>query len=171
MGNKDTDSTKDLGTLLQSVFQQKNWKDRIGQHQVFLFWNTIVGSEISIRAQPDIIRDNILWVGVIDSVWMQQLQFEKHTLLQQINNELQKKITHHNKTVTTVRLINDIKFKLAPNLNVTEHSVLPKKLEGQSKPIDNSRYEAFERSLNSIENERIKESLRKLWITHEQRKT
>mgnify|MGYP005852872191 CR=1 FL=1 len=172
MSEPNNESSKDLGSLLQSVFQQKNWQDRIELHQLFVFWDKLVGEELANRAQPRLIRDNILWIGVVDSVWMQQLQFEKQTLLEQINAELHRhsQKINRNKNTKTGPQIKDIKFKLEPDLVKTvPHSSKPK-FENNSLPIDSARYKAFEATINSIKKEGIKDSLKKIWLLHERKK-
>ena len=163
-------SAKGLGILLQDVFRQKNWHDRLGQHQVFLFWDKLVG-ELSARAQPDIIRGNVLWISVSDSVWMQQLQYEKQTLLEQINNELilQHKRVKGKKTKDAPQ-IEDIKFKLAPNLSHTPRNTPKQKTKQCTVPIDADRLEEFESTTSCIDNEDIKKSIKNLWLALERRK-
>lgn len=161
-------STKDLSTLLHSIFQQKQWGDRLGIHQVFLFWDETFG-ELANRAQPDVIRGDTLWVNVSDSVWMQQLQFEKQALLEQINTKLNQLNKCSDKSSGAVPQIKEIKFKLDLNLNVTPHPAHDLAAKRRKSPIDKAQLKNFESSINSISDEKIKKSLVNLWIAQQSR--
>src|SRR5512135_1247214 len=72
-------------------------------------WNEIVGEPVAEHSKPRSVRNRILFVDVSHSTWMQQLQFLKPTLLDQLNGFLGEP------------LIRDIRFKLGkvtPNLPV-----------------------------------------------------
>ena len=57
---------------------------------------------VASKALPEgVQRNGILVVGVASSVWMQELQFSKHLIVENINRECKKK------------LIKDIHFRLA----------------------------------------------------------
>lgn len=77
-----------IGNLLGTLSLDKRWRERLGLHAVFLFWNEVVGEEIACRAQPTIIRGTVLWVEVGDPVWLQQLHLQRGTLLGEINRRL-----------------------------------------------------------------------------------
>jgi len=165
---KNDDSTKNLGTLLQNIFHQKQWDNRIGMHQVFLFWDEIFG-DLAERAQPDVIRGDTLWVQVTDSVWMQQLQFEKQALLDQINRKLSQLHKRSEKNLDAVPQIKAIKFKLATSFNKVSHPVPELTPRSQTVPVDAAQLQKFEATVNSISDERIKKSLIHLWIAQQSR--
>ena len=51
-------------------------------------WNRAVGSRISSKAQPDRLRDGVLYVRVATSVWMHELQFMKQDIIAKLNGIL-----------------------------------------------------------------------------------
>ena len=51
-------------------------------------WNRAVGFQISSKAQPDRIKDGILYVRVATSVWMHELQFMKQDIIAKLNGIL-----------------------------------------------------------------------------------
>lgn len=51
-------------------------------------WNRAVGPQISAKAQPDRIRDDVLYVRVATSVWMHELQFMKQDIISKLNDIL-----------------------------------------------------------------------------------
>lgn len=77
-----------IGKLLGTLSLDKKWRERLGLHAVFLFWDEVVGEEIACRAQPTVIRGTVLWVEVGDPVWLQQLHLERGMLLGEINQRL-----------------------------------------------------------------------------------
>ncbi len=48
-------------------------------------WNRAVGFQISSKAQPDRLKDGILYVRVATSVWMHELQFMKQDIITKLN--------------------------------------------------------------------------------------
>ena len=139
--------------LLQKVIASKKWRSRLELHEVFDFWNEIVGQDISERAQPSRIRGTVLWVDVTDSIWMQQLHLQKMLLLDLINQKLEGSA------------ISDLRFQLNVTLK-KESQKIPQAL--QPRPIDMKKQEAFEKNLAPVTNKDVKESLRKLWQKSQQ---
>jgi manganese/zinc/iron transport system substrate-binding protein len=86
-----------------------------------------VGPDISGRAQPACIRGSVLWVDVLDSIWMQQLHLQKLLLLDLINRRLDN------------GSISDIRFKLNSELGSTKPAALLKK---PARPIDPEKLQA-----------------------------
>jgi len=74
--------------LLESIFAERKWRRQIALHQVFLFWDQVVGDEIAARTMPWVIRKAVLWVKVADHVWMHHLHLQKPLLLDKLNARL-----------------------------------------------------------------------------------
>ena len=51
-------------------------------------WNRAVGPQIGAKAQPDRLKDDILYVRVSTSVWMHELQFMKQDIISKLNGIL-----------------------------------------------------------------------------------
>ena len=51
-------------------------------------WNRAVGPQIGAKAQPDRLRDDVLYVRVSTSVWMHELQFMKQDIIARLNEVL-----------------------------------------------------------------------------------
>lgn len=143
-----------VSSLLADIFQKRNWRSRIKMHAVFDFWNEAVGAEIAEKTRPQLIRGKVLWVNVSDSVWMQQLHFQKMMLLEQINERLGKE------------KIEDIKFHLDTHLN--EFSEEKKRQTTNSVwPLDPERVNEFEKMIEAVDDEGLKKSLKRLWTKFE----
>ena len=160
-----SNSPTDLGSLLVSALQQKNWQRRLRLHQVFLFWDEVVGGAISSHAQPHVIKGSVLWLSVSDSIWMQQLQFERHHLLELLNCRL----GEGERTAASARVeveaplrLTDLKFQLDPSLGRCRPT---RPTKAASHEVDHTRFAQFSESLNSIPDPELRESMKRLWLT------
>lgn len=169
-----TNSPTDLGSLLASVLTQKDWQRRLRLHQVFLFWDEVVGAEIARHAQPQVIKGDVLWLAASDSIWMQQLQFERHHILELLNARLSTE--GETSTVTprpeagagTAPRLADLKFTLDSSFN-RRHPAKQKKSVTQE--IDHDQFAQFSASLNSIDDPETRESMKRLWLVMHRRPT
>lgn len=143
-----------LNKLLNKIFRQKNWDQRLGLHELFRFWDDTVGKEIATQAQPSHIRGNVLWVAVTEPVWMQQLHLQKILLLEKINDRLGKD------------KLSDIRFKLDTALKPAQPpawlTAIPAGRPVMKKP-DPEKMREFEDLTSSLKSDEIKTSLRHLW--------
>jgi len=148
--SNDGNRPVEISRLLASVFQNKKWHSKLELHRVFAFWDATVGRSIAAVAQPSLIRGHILWVKVADSVWMQQLHLQKMLLLEKINQQL-----HEEK-------ISDIRFQLNSSL-----APPPEPEPKKAKPVflDKKQEQEFDKLISSLDNDDLKNSLKSLWIT------
>lgn len=159
-----------LGSLLAELITHKAWQARIHLHQVFTFWDEVVGVDISRHAQPDVIRGSVLWVGVSDSIWMQQLQYERQYLLEMINSRLA-----GNSGGQAVRsgkgrqegglCLTELRLTLNPSLakrrskdNLTMPGQQPTPTVDQAKLVE------FTGLLTSIEDPDLKQAMIRVWL-------
>src|SRR4030042_4169352 len=113
-------------------------------------WNEIVGESVASHSQPRSIRNQILFIDVAHPTWMQQLQFLKPTLLDQVNAFL------------GGPLIQDIRFKLG---KVSAPSpVLPKTFLMEDEPLDQGTLDRIESLLQKISDQEVKMRLRAILI-------
>ena len=113
-------------------------------------WKEIVGESVAAQSQPRSIRNRILFIDVIHPTWMQQLQFLKPTLLDQVNAFLGEP------------LIQDIRFKLgkvSPPLPAP-----PKTLLAEDESLDQGTLNRIENLLREIDDEEVQKSLREVLI-------
>jgi hypothetical protein len=154
----------ELGSLLSSILTQKHWQQRLQIHQVFVFWDELVGPEIARQAQPQVIRGDVLWVAVSSSIWMQQLQYERYHLLELINARLgvaDHKAGRGDREATSLAL-SDLKFQLDPGLGRIAASEAETPVAGTT--VDHEQFAEFSASLNSIPDQEIRESMKRLWL-------
>ena len=113
-------------------------------------WSQIVGESVAEHSQPRSIRNQILFVDVAHPTWMQQLQFLKPTLLNQIN------------TFLGEPLIQDIRFKLG---KVSSPVPAPSKtLPTEDENLDQGTLNRIENLLQEIDDEEVQGSLREVLI-------
>jgi predicted nucleic acid-binding Zn ribbon protein len=148
----------DIGTLLSDLFESRKWKQNLIRHQIFEFWNEAVGKDISAHAQPKVIRGDVLWVDVTDSVWMQQLHLMKEQLLGVLN----KKLGDDG--------VVDIRFNLTARLKPV---LPPKKVNvvkpSTTRPPDPVALARFEKMLSAIADENTRASMKRIWLAQEGR--
>lgn len=146
---------ENISDLLGGLFRQRNWQERFGLHALFSFWDEVVGDDIALRAQPDLIRGTVLWVRVSDSIWMQQLHLSKNLMMEKVNARLgESKIT-------------DIRFRIDPTLGKPKPEPVP---EPEPEPIDQERLKKAEAMFASLPDKELQQTLRRLWIKTETRR-
>jgi hypothetical protein len=139
-----------MSSLLSDLIQKKGWKKQINRNKVFLIWEQIVGPEIAHHAQPQVIRGKVLWVNVSDSVWIQQLQFQKIMLLEQLNHNIH----------TTIE---DIRFSIDSSLDrpLPEHE--PPALIVDYQP-DPEKKAQMEKLFSSVDDKEVRQAMKRLWL-------
>ena len=141
-----------ISSLLGDMIKRRKWQDRFELHEVFNFWNQAVGKEISKHATPAKFRGKVLWVDVSDSIWMQQLQFLKTTLIEKVNKQFD-----------SVE-VEDIRFQLKlPDQDSHEEHRLPLRQAGSIASDDDAR--KFHRSLEEIDDPELQDAMIRCWRT------
>lgn len=126
------------------------------RNRVFLLWDRIVGKDIAVHAQPHVVRGRTLWLNVSDSVWMQQLQFQKMTILERI------------KQVLSGSSINDIRFQLDTSLGQSRPRPEQQSPEPRSTPPDPQKKEKFDEMISTLKDEEMRQAMKRLWLKIEQ---
>ena len=70
-------------TLRQVGLERVMLLARLGQH-----WREIAGTQVAAIAQPETVRGRVLFVTVVDAIWLQQLTFYQAQLLRNIRRVL-----------------------------------------------------------------------------------
>ena len=77
-----------VGDVLSDVLQRVDPDQQLQTYRLWTFWNDEVGDAIACRAQPSGFRNGILFVTVATHSWMQELQFLKAKIRDQLNARL-----------------------------------------------------------------------------------
>lgn len=98
---KHKKSLSDFNDVLQTLLKraESSYPDRA--HKVWDVWQSAVGEKLSERCFPLSLRKGKLFIGVVNSPWMQQLSFLKEDLKNSINAAIGHEI------------VKEIKFKLS----------------------------------------------------------
>ncbi|MBU0482638.1 MAG: DUF721 domain-containing protein [Proteobacteria bacterium] len=155
MNDKQTISI--LGQIVKDICENRNWQEKLERHRVFSFWTKAVGQLIASHASPRLLRNTVLWVDVSDSVWMQQLHFQKTEMLESINARL------HGV------MIEDIRFQLASFFTPGKADLptdLREKISAEPDPIETLE---FDKMTSAIPDENIRQSMKKLWMAQKLR--
>lgn len=73
-----------LGAVLSHMPNGK----RLHEYRVWEIWESVVGSAVARRAQPQRVQDGKLFVTVSHSAWMQELQFAKLVIKEKLTQQL-----------------------------------------------------------------------------------
>lgn len=145
--NRKADLRK-LSTNLQSVFGGKNWHTLWQVYKLVKHWQEVVGENVARNSMPAYIQKNILWIYVDNSIWMQQLQGRKPELLDKIRT-FQKDLD-----------IKDIRWLMRPTDEIPAKKQKNSRLPKEINPAEQKN---FEEIAASVQNEKCRDALCKLW--------
>lgn len=77
-----------LGDILPETLRKKSIHLPMKDRRLIDAWNRAVGPQIAAKAQPDRLREDVLYVRVSTSVWMHELQFMKQDIIEKLNGTL-----------------------------------------------------------------------------------
>ena len=98
-----------VDSILEKVLSSLNLGIKVKQYQIWDVWDSVVGKPIAQQAQPQQIRNMILWITVSSSTWMQQLEFMKQQIIDRLNERIGEKV------------IKDIRFRIGEPSKVHHH--------------------------------------------------
>jgi len=91
MEKKDLQPTR-LREILERSLQRLDLSGKLTEYGVWPIWNETVGPTIARNAQPEKIRQGILFVKVASPTWMQQLHYMKEMIREKLNQRLEKEV-------------------------------------------------------------------------------
>lgn len=77
-----------IGSILEELFSDPEWKDKLQASIPLLRWQEIVGTKIARQSQPESFKDGVLQVRVANSAWLHHLRFLEQDLRHKLNKEL-----------------------------------------------------------------------------------
>lgn len=144
-------NSNDISKILPGVIHQKGWKVQLEQYDIFRKWDELAGEEVAGCSKPFKIDKNILWVEVENSAWLQELQYQKHWLLEEVNS------------VLTLSRLSDIRLVLDTGKGDKEKKP---KVKIKFVPPSADEFENFKSKTAWIEDEQSREALRKFWYLY-----
>jgi hypothetical protein len=135
-----------LGDSWSAVFASKKWKHQWRLLRLAQDWPAIVGTEVARLTAPAFFRQDVLWIFVQDSAWMQHMQFIKLDLRERVNRVLEGPP------------IVDIRWLLQPEIPPQPARHLP-----EPHPVHPEQERSFRRMTESVANSECREALQRLW--------
>lgn len=143
------------------VLKQYGLLDSFCKQRIIFNWATIVGKTIASNSHIDSIKENIVYICAYQSVWMNELNMNKKTLIKKINDFYGK------------ALVKDIKFfmgrKRKSSLDIEEQEDYIDYASLQAIRLDEEEVSHIDYSLKKIENRALQNAIRKLRIRQKQK--
>ena len=142
----------EIGTILERTIKKLGLEMKIKEAKIWEVWDDVVGTVVARNAQPESIRNRVLFVTVSSSVWMQQLQFLKGKIIEKLNQSLGK---------TTVK---SISFRLGtiPSPSSLESEI--KKESPRPQELDPEAIERIEKIVSALKDDDTKDLVRNLMV-------
>lgn len=137
-----------LQATFAGIIRDKDWEKKFDQHRVFLKWIELVDQQTAKCSRPLKIVNDVLWVEVDNSAWVQQLQFKKLELLDVLNDHLR------------VSYFTDIRFTVG---ETTQPEKPDEKPGPRMVPPSGEEIAQFEKQIEFIEDEEIRKAMTRLW--------
>jgi len=148
MGTGYKKKDKSISSVLPDLLQHRGWQNKLDLHSFFPKWEKVVNESVAGCSRPVKIVKDVLILEVENSTWMQQLQYEKFQILEDINSTLR-----HSR-------IRDIKFVLPKDEEKVKTYELPPVTFISPDPKALSK---FEEQVSIIKDDSIREALVRLW--------
>ncbi len=149
---KKRDNQSSLADVLPDLLLDKGWLKQLDLHSIFPRWQELVGDDLGKYAKPLKIEREVLWLEVENSAWLQQFQYEKMALLEELNRHLK------------LGKLKDVKMLLPKGKGQGSQQV--ESQDGSAitfeKPSE-AHVAAFQRQVESIQDEKCRESLMRFW--------
>jgi predicted nucleic acid-binding Zn ribbon protein len=71
-------------SVLNFALKKNKLEDKLTPFKFLSNWPQIVGTHIAKHSKPDNFKDGILFIKVDSSVWLQELMFQKETILRRL---------------------------------------------------------------------------------------
>ena len=152
MTGREKSNQNKISRMLPGLLHDRGWEKQLDLHSIFLSWEELVGDELKEYVQPLQIERGVLWVEVVNSSWLQQLQYEKIELLEKLNRFLR------------LSRLKDIKMVLAKGTGEkTQRSGRESASMVEFVRPSEEQVAAFQRQVECIADEKCREALMQFW--------
>ena len=162
--NSDKMPSKVSG-IVKDLALRYGWGTRLSRGKIWEVWEEIVGPQVAIHAWPErFMERDILVVVVTDSVWMQQLCFQRQLFIDGLNARLPSGAN-----------IKDIRFVLGDVAEVRSwwisHKILKRdmlekgKVELQKRALD-----AANDTMEPVRDQELRQAMKNLYLKYSERK-
>jgi hypothetical protein len=77
-----------VGSILERALKRMSLDGKLKEQEIWNVWNSVAGEHVAGHAQPDFMRNGILFVRVSTSPWMQQLSYMSQGIVEALNQRL-----------------------------------------------------------------------------------
>lgn len=77
-----------IGGTLKKLIKKEGLENEINQQKAIDLWGEVVGQKIKENTEPLEVQFGVLIVKVKNSVWKQELQFQKEDIIKSLNKKL-----------------------------------------------------------------------------------
>ena len=88
-----------IGKALGEFIKDSKIEKGLEQNKAIMIWPEVVGKKIADNTEVDSVESGVVLVKVKTPVWRQELQLQKHDIIDQLNKALTKK------TIKDIRFI------------------------------------------------------------------
>ncbi|MCX7636078.1 MAG: DUF721 domain-containing protein [Syntrophales bacterium] len=74
-----------LGDIIHKLFKKQRLPLVVADRSLRVLWDRAVGPQVAAQTFPEEIRRDTLYIRVASSVWLHQLQYLKHEILEKFN--------------------------------------------------------------------------------------
>ena len=144
-----------MGEVLEGFFKRTGMNRRIQEQRILNCWEQAVGEGVAERTQPVSVRNRVLRVKVVNSVWMQELHFMKELIMQRLQQEAGNNI------------LRDLRFfvgEIEPSGGKDRDKRNDvARMEGQSLGLTEGEKERIDRALSGIRDAEMREILGRIY--------
>jgi hypothetical protein len=152
---KTTKIPPSMGELLGEFFERTGMNRRIQEQKILDCWEKAVGEGVAEKTQPVSVKNRVLQVKVVNSVWMQELQFMKELIMQKIQQQ------------TGNNILRDLRFFIGEIEPCGGKERNRKKegsrMDGQSLFLTEAERERIDRALSAITDPEMREILGRIY--------
>jgi Dna[CI] antecedent, DciA len=145
---KNNKQLQGLVHLLPQLSKHQGWEEQLDMHSLFGRWSELLDRHTALHCKPLKIINKVLWVEVENSAWLQQLQFQTVPILEILNNAL------------SISRIEGLRFCVADQEEAAKVETGPVLCYVPPPAEDLA---AFERQVESISDEEVREALIRFW--------
>jgi len=77
-----------LKDIIAGLLQKEDLPFNPADARIWVMWEEAVGKAIAGHARPSWIKNGCLRVIVSDSIWLQELEYAKETIIEKLNGKL-----------------------------------------------------------------------------------
>ncbi|UCC66098.1 MAG: DUF721 domain-containing protein [Deltaproteobacteria bacterium] len=138
-----------LKAALKGALRSLNLDARMRGYAIWGIWDKVVGETVAQQAQPSFLRRGILFIKCSSPAWMQQLQFMKGMILEELNRQLGGEV------------IKDIRFQIGV---VSRPSLEGQSVGDQDVVLDEAEKEWMTEALRPLQDPEVKEIVRRIMV-------